>query len=172
MHRTHYFLPSLAAARPPFIYRPAHYLKQFHEKYGDLAQIENWVNEKKVRSWAPLHNGKDRMYNATDHLLPTLQPWMPKEGNSKIRAVMIRNPYYHRVDSNGLQLPYIDKIIMTVADGRLIPTKTQAGETDLQARNLSFSDMTVLKRGEDLHDYKKLYSGQSQRVRPLLFTQT
>ena len=148
------FLPSLAAARPPFIYRPAHYLKQFHEKYGDLAQIENLVNEKKVRSWAPLHNGKDRMYNATDHQLPTLQPWMPKEGNSKIRAVMIRNPYYHRVDSNGLQLPYIDKIVMTVADGRLIPTKTQAGETDLQARNLSFSDMTVLKRGEELHNYK------------------
>ncbi|MEM6849516.1 MAG: ABC transporter substrate-binding protein, partial [Pseudomonadota bacterium] len=29
------FLPTLAQARPPFIYRPAHYLKQFNPKYGD-----------------------------------------------------------------------------------------------------------------------------------------
>jgi peptide/nickel transport system substrate-binding protein len=29
----------LAKARPPFIYRPAHYLKQFHEKYGDPETI-------------------------------------------------------------------------------------------------------------------------------------
>ena len=148
------FLSTLAAARPPFIYRPAHFLKRYHEKYGNPEEIAEWVEERKVRSWAPLHNGIDRMYNATDHDLPTLQPWMPREGNSKQRAVMIRNPYYHRIDSNGRQLPYIDQIVMSVSDSRLVPTKTQAGESQLQARNLSFSDMTVLKRGEELHSYK------------------
>lgn len=148
------FLPSLAAARPPFIYRPAHFLKKYHEKYGKPEKIAKWVEDKKVRSWAPLHNGKDRMYKGTDHRIPSLQPWIPKEGNSKQRAIMIRNPYYHRVDKNGLQLPYIDQVVMNVSDGRLVPTKTQAGEAHLQARNLSFSDMTVLKRGEELHEYE------------------
>jgi len=30
------FLPALAGARPLYIYRPAHYLKQFHPRYTDL----------------------------------------------------------------------------------------------------------------------------------------
>ncbi|NJO56045.1 MAG: hypothetical protein HC834_06430, partial [Rhodospirillales bacterium] len=32
-----FFLPALAGARPEFIYMPAHYLKQFHEKHADPA---------------------------------------------------------------------------------------------------------------------------------------
>jgi peptide/nickel transport system substrate-binding protein len=147
------FLPELAKARPPFIYRPAHYLKQFHEKYGDPAFIEKAAAEVKARSWAPLHNKKDDMYNARNPDLPSLQPWVRTSGDSDRRFVLERNPYYHRIDSTGQQLPYIDKVIMTVADSKLIPAKTQAGETNLQARNLSFSDITVLKQGEAQHGY-------------------
>lgn len=147
------FLPELAKSRPPFIYRPAHYLKQFHEKYGDPAFIEKAAAAVKARSWAPLHNKKDDMYNARNPDLPSLQPWVRATDDSDRRFVLNRNPYYHRVDSSGQQLPYIDDVIMTVADGKLIAAKAQAGETDLQARNLSFSDITVLKQGEAQHGY-------------------
>lgn len=147
------FLPELAKARPPFIYRPAHYLKQFHEKYGDPAFIEKAAAEVKARSWAPLHNKKDDMYNARNPEIPTLQPWKRRDGESDRRFVLERNPFYHRVDSSGQQLPYIDNVIMTVADKKLIAAKTQAGESDLQARNLSFSDITVLKQGEANQGY-------------------
>jgi peptide/nickel transport system substrate-binding protein len=147
------FLPELAKSRPPFIYRPAHYLKQFHEKYGDPDHIAKEAAKVKKRSWAPLHAKKDDMYNGRNIELPTLQPWIRKRKDSDLRFVLERNPYYHRVDSTGQQLPYIDQVIMTVADGKLIPAKAQAGETNLQARNLSFSDITVLKKGEKLNDY-------------------
>jgi peptide/nickel transport system substrate-binding protein len=147
------FLPELAKSRPPFIYRPAHYLKQFHEKYGDPDHIAKEAAKVKKRSWAPLHGKKDDMYNGRNIELPSLQPWIRKRQNSDLRFVLERNPYYHRVDSAGQQLPYIDQVIMTVADGKLIPAKAQAGETNLQARNLSFSDITVLKKGEKLNDY-------------------
>jgi peptide/nickel transport system substrate-binding protein len=147
------FLPELAKSRPPFIYRPAHYLKQFHEKYGDPDHIAKEAAKVKKRSWAPLHAKKDDMYNGRNIKLPTLQPWIRKRKDSDLRFVLERNPYYHRVDSTGQQLPYIDQVIMTVADGKLIPAKAQAGETNLQARNLSFSDITVLKKGEKLNDY-------------------
>lgn len=60
------FLPELAKSRSPFIYRPAHYLKQFHEKYGDPDFITSEAEKVKARSWAPLHNKKDDMYNARD----------------------------------------------------------------------------------------------------------
>ncbi|MBO6757667.1 MAG: ABC transporter substrate-binding protein [Roseibium sp.] len=147
------FLPELAKSRPPFIYRPAHYLKQFHDKYGDPAFIETAAAEVKARSWAPLHGKKDDMYNARNSELPSLQPWIRLSTDSDRRFVLERNPFYHRVDSAGQQLPYVDKVIMTVADSKLIPAKTQAGETNLQARNLSFADITVLKQGEAQHDY-------------------
>jgi peptide/nickel transport system substrate-binding protein len=147
------FLPELAKSRPPFIYRPAHYLKQFHELYGDADHIAKEAAKVKKRSWAPLHGKKDDMYNGRNTELPTLQPWVRKHKGSDLRFILERNPYYHRVDSTGQQLPYIDNVIMTVADGKLIPAKAQAGETNLQARNLSFSDITVLKKGEKLNDY-------------------
>lgn len=147
------FLPELAKSRPPFIYRPAHYLKQFHEKYGDPDFIAGEAAKVKARSWAPLHNKKDDMYNARNVALPSLQPWVRKRDDSDLRFILERNPYYHRVDSAGQQLPYVDNVIMTVADGKLIPAKTQAGESNLQARNLSFADITVLKRGEKQNDY-------------------
>ncbi len=147
------FLPELAKARPPFIYRPAHYLKQFHEKYGEAEFIAEEAAKVKARSWAPLHAKKDDMYNARNVELPSLQPWIRKRADSDLRFVLERNPFYHRVDSTGQQLPYVDKVIMTVADGKLIPAKAQAGESNLQARNLSFSDITVLKRGEKQNDY-------------------
>ena len=154
------FLPELAKSRPPFIYRPAHYLRKFHEKYGDPAFIEKTAAKVKARSWAPLHNKKDDMYNARNTELPSLQPWIRTGGDSDLRFVLQRNPFYHRVDTAGQQLPYIDKVVMTVADKKLVAAKTQAGESNLQARNLSFSDITVLKQGEAAQGYTTaLWSG-------------
>ncbi|MBN9669717.1 ABC transporter substrate-binding protein [Roseibium aggregatum] len=147
------FLPELAKARAPFIYRPAHYLKNFHEKYGDPDFIAAEAKKGKSRDWAPLHNKKDDMYNAKNVDMPSLQPWVRNRDDSDLRFVLERNPYYHRVDSAGQQLPYIDEVVMTVADGKLIPAKTQAGESNLQARNLSFADITVLKKGEKQNGY-------------------
>ena len=60
----------------------------------------------------------------------------------------MRNPYFHRVDQGGQQLPYIDRFVMQVIDPKLIPIKTGAGETDLQARGLDFKDYTFLKQSE------------------------
>ncbi|GAB4520777.1 MAG: ABC transporter substrate-binding protein [Roseibium sp.] len=147
------FLPELAKSRPPFIYRPAHYLKQYHEKYGDPDFIAAEAEKVKARDWAPLHNKLDDMYNAQNVNLPSLQPWVRKRDDSDLRFILERNPYFHRVDSSGQQLPYIDNVVMTVADGKLIPAKAQAGESNLQARNLSFADVTVLKKGEKQNDY-------------------
>ena len=142
------FLGLLAKSRPPFIYRPAHYLKQFHIKYGDKAKIEEWVEKANVRNWASLHNRNDEMYKNTNIDLPTLQPWVNTTKKTKTRYILERNPYFHRVDKKGQQLPYIDKVIATVAASKLIPAKAVAGETDLQARGLSFSNIAILKHGE------------------------
>jgi peptide/nickel transport system substrate-binding protein len=88
--------------------------------------------------------------------LPTLEPWMLKTKPPSERFVFERNPYYHRVDAEGHQLPYIDKVMLAIADGKLIPAKAGAGEADLQARNIRFDNYTFLKEGEERGKYHVL----------------
>ena len=147
------FLPSLASASPIFIYQPSHFMKQFHIDYGDPEQIARWVEEQDRPSWASLHNAEDDMYKFDSATLPTLQPWTITNEAPAQRFIGERNPYYYKVDAEGQQLPYIDRIIMNVVDSKLIPLKAWAGEADLQARGLSFSDYTFLKEGEQHSDY-------------------
>ncbi len=142
------FLTILAQTRPPFIYRPAHYMKAFHARYADPDALAKQVAQAKVKNWAQLHNRLDNLYKFDNPDLPTLQPWRPATRPPAQRFVFERNPHYHRVDANGVQLPYIDRVVMDVVDSRLIAARTQAGRVDLQARGLGFSDIAVLKRGE------------------------
>ena len=148
-----YFLPALAAATPLFIYRPAHYLKQLHEDHGDADEIARLVQDRGVRSWAALHNRLGNLYRFDNPALPTLQPWMLVTEPPSKRFVAARNPYYHRVDENGMQLPYLDRIILSVTGSLLIPAKAGSGESDLQARGLSFSDYTFLRANDEEHGY-------------------
>ncbi len=143
-----FFLPLNAAASPEFIYAPKHYLARFHIKYADPAELATLVRETKSRDWAQLFRRKERMSQFDNPELPTLQPWMLTTAPPAQRFVAVRNPYFHRVDATGRQLPYIDKVILEVVDSKLIPIKTGAGETDLQARHLYFKDYTFLKDSE------------------------
>lgn len=142
------FLQILAGARPPFIYRPAHYLKQFHIEFAETEALASLVRSKRVRSWAALHNKVDNMYKFDNPALPTLQPWMSATAGKSSRQLFVRNPFYHRVDTNGTQLPYIDIVKMTIVGGGLVAAKANAGEADLQARGLDFRDVSILKKGQ------------------------
>ncbi|MFQ5785000.1 MAG: ABC transporter substrate-binding protein, partial [Alphaproteobacteria bacterium] len=149
-----YFLPALAGASPLFIYRPAHYLKQFHARYRDAAELAQLVETAGKRNWASLHNAKDNMYRFDNPDLPTLQPWINTTRLPATRFIAKRNPYYHRIDARGRQLPYIDRVLLDVVDGKLIPAKTGSGGSDLQARGLYFNNYTFLKAGEKRNDYE------------------
>ncbi len=143
------FLPALAGATPQFIFMPSHYLKQFHEAYANQHTLAELVGADNARDWAQLHGRRDNMYKLDNPDLPTLQPWMLTTSPPATRFVFERNPHYHRVDEQGQQLPYIDRVIMEVVDSKLIPIKAGAGETDLQARGLFFKHYTFLKENED-----------------------
>ncbi len=161
------FLRLLAQAAPPFIYRPAHYLKQFHADFADPEELSKMQRAKRVRTWAALHNRVDEMYKFDNPELPTLQPWLNTSETGNSRATFERNPFFHRVDSNGVQLPYIDQVEMTIVSGGLVAAKTNAGETDLQARGLSFRDIAILKKGEnDGANYRTLLwaSGAASQI--------
>jgi peptide/nickel transport system substrate-binding protein len=150
-----HFIPDMAATAPLFIFRPAHYLKRFHKKYNPkIAKAEAEGTAK--RRWSAVHNRLDNLYRSDNPDLPTLQPWVNTTHMPADRFVATRNPYFHRVDEQGHQLPYIDRLVLAVADAKLIPAKAGAGEADLQARDLNFNNYTFLKQGEKTNGYHTL----------------
>ena len=150
------FLPALAGADPLFIYCPAHYLKRFHQKYAEKEALPGLIKAAGARNWAALHNKMDAMYRNDNPELPSLEPWVLKTRPPAERIVFERNPYYYRVDGAGHQLPYLDRVVFSVASSKIIPAKTGAGESDLQARYLTFDNYTFLKAGEAANGYKVL----------------
>jgi peptide/nickel transport system substrate-binding protein len=148
------FLPDLAGPSPLFIYRPSHYLKQFHEKYAEKEMLDALVKQANQRNWAALHNKLDTMYRGDNPDLPSLEPWVLKTKPPSDRFIFERNQYYYRIDKQGNQLPYIDRVILSIADSKIIPAKTGAGESDLQARYLRFDNYTFLKASEERNHYK------------------
>ena len=114
------------------------------------------VADSKRRNWASLHNRMDNQYKNDNPNLPTLAPWVNTTDAPAERFIFKRNPFYHRVDSNGAQLPYLDEIIMNIVSSKLIPAKAGGGETDLQGRYLRFSDISFLKQNEEQYGFKTL----------------
>lgn len=147
------FLPALAAAQPFIIAMPAHYMRQFHQRYADPLKLSALVKLERVKDWGALHDRMARSYRPENPELPTLGPWVPLTNPPAEFFVFRRNPFFHRVDETGRQLPYIDKITVSIGTSSLIPAKVGAGGADLQARYLRFDNYTFLKEGEERSNY-------------------
>ncbi len=106
-----------------------------------------------MKDWGALHDRKSRWYRPENPELPTLSPWRPRTTPPAELFVFERNPYYHRVDENGRQLPYIDAMTMSIGSSSLVPAKVGAGAADLAARYIRFEDYTFLKAGEERNNY-------------------
>ncbi|MGH7318570.1 MAG: ABC transporter substrate-binding protein, partial [Candidatus Rokuibacteriota bacterium] len=148
------FLLDQAGAAPEILYRPAHYLKQFHQAFTDPEKLKKLARAERRRNWAALHNKRDAMYVMDNPDLPTLQPWRPTVAPPADVVPAERNPYFHRVDQRGRQLPYIDRLILALADRAVISVKASTGEADLQARYLSFDQVAFLRRNERQAGYR------------------
>ena len=147
------FLRKLAGASPLYIYRPAHYMRNFHAKFTEPEALQARIKTARQRNWSALHNKLDNLYRNDNLDLPVLQPWRIITKLSSHRLTFVRNPYFHRVDPAGNQLPYADAFVFEMASNKLIPAKAGTGEVDLQARYLRFDDYTFLKLGEDRAPY-------------------
>lgn len=86
---------------------------------------------------------------------PTLRAWVANNDPHSERFVFERNPYYWKTDSEGQQLPYIDRIVMDrMQDNSHFLLETLAGNIDL--RVMPFNDFTVIKENETKGDYRVL----------------
>ncbi|MEM7198423.1 MAG: ABC transporter substrate-binding protein, partial [Pseudomonadota bacterium] len=126
------FLSLLAASTPLYIYAPAHFMKQFHINYQSSDTLEELVAQYSQKSWSSLHTKMGKLYHNQVAQLPSLQPWQLVSKLPTKRMVFKRNPYYHKIDSKGQQLPYVDEWVINLVERKLIPLKAATGEVDLQ----------------------------------------
>src|SRR5256885_9332289 len=86
---------------------PKHYLQNWHLKYNPKA--DEIAKQEKFEKWTQAFQAHAFPGNNFDIKKPTLWAWIPEQVSSD-RVVAVRNPYFHQVDSDGKQLPYIDRI--------------------------------------------------------------
>jgi len=134
---------------------PKHYLSQFHPEYNeDVTNYDTLVE-------------KDNPIKNTE--LPVLNAWRTVEYVSGQRLVAERNPYYWKVDVEGNQLPYIDKVeIKNVMDMEAFTLEIMSGNIDLQFRPVQLTDFAVLKSLEEENDYQILQWPEGAGSLPVL----
>lgn len=134
-------------------YSPKHYLKQFLPKYSSEAQVNEKAKAEGFENWVKmLHFKKDWSFNTE---LPTLGPWKTTRPINTPTWVLERNPYYWAVDSAGNQLPYIDKVVLTLAeDSEVINLRAIGGNYDMQERHISLSKLPVILENQQKGGYK------------------
>lgn len=142
------FLPAIAGTLPLELAMPAHYTKQFHPRYARPEVLQALIEKARVSNAKVLHQRMTRAITFENRDLPVLAPWHNTTERPSDLYVFKRNPFFHRVDNRGQQLPYIDEIHMPIGSAALIPAKTGSGDSDLQARYLRFDDYTFLKAAE------------------------
>lgn len=159
------FLSKLAAPSPARLFLPAAYMKQFHARYQDAEKLAVMIKKQKVDDWSGLHIKMSRQVRPENPDLPTLDAWRNTTAPPAEQFVFERNPYYHRVDENGRQLPYIDRFLLNISSSEIISAKTASGDSDLQMSGLDFSDYTFLKDAEKRYPLKVALWKRSQGSR-------
>ena len=124
---------------------PEHYMRQFHPKYSDAEDATELVNH---------YGWNSRLHHPG---MPTIYAWMVADYVEGQRLVLERNPYYWKVDTAGNQLPYIDRLDITIPEGapnELVVLKGIAGELDFQSRGVNLLDIPLVIENQEAGDYR------------------
>src|SRR5262245_30134391 len=134
-------------------FAPAHYLKQFHPKYISKEELAKKVADGKFDGWVTMFKVRNAACRNPD--LPVVTPWKTTSPITTPTWILERNPYSVWVDTDGNQLPYIDRIRMTLGENlEVINLRAIAGEYDSQARHIDISKLPVLLENQQKGNYR------------------
>jgi peptide/nickel transport system substrate-binding protein len=130
---------------------PFHFLKQWHIKYN--ADAEKNAKDEGYDTWQQAFQSHYGWQLLKDVNKPTLQPWVMTQLSSELK-VFDRNPYYFKVDPEGNQLPYIDRIVAQIVSAEVYNLKIISGESDFASQFTVFDNFTLYKENEAAGNYK------------------
>jgi|YNPNPStandDraft_1061719.scaffolds.fasta_scaffold10621_4 peptide/nickel transport system substrate-binding protein len=133
-------------------YAPAHYLKQFLPKYSSVEEVNKRAQEAGFDDWKAYF--KNRYSWVLNPEVPVMGPWRTVSPINTPTWILERNPYFWAVDVEGNQLPYIDRITMTLAENlQVLNLRAVAGEYDFQARHVRLDNLPVLLENQEKGNY-------------------
>ncbi|MGI6207684.1 MAG: ABC transporter substrate-binding protein [Anaerolineae bacterium] len=137
----------------PTIITPKHYLSQFHPDYADPDELAAKINEAGFDHWYELFANRNDTMNNPD--IPVVWAWKVENPFPAEAMVSVRNPYYWKVDPEGKQLPYFERIVVSRADNaEVVMMKTIAGEVDYQYRHMGFANYSLLTENAERGGYQ------------------
>ncbi len=144
-----------SAAGSLYMAGPAHYLKQFHHELGDQELIEAIADEAGIT--------KEKVLDERNHIMnperPSLSPWLLRTYRSNGPWTLVRNPYYFAVDTEGNQLPYIDRVIFRQVHEKLQPKALVEGAVSaMLAGDVSYASL-MRQREEGNYSVRHWYVG-------------
>ena len=111
------------------MYEPFHYSKDFHPKYADADAFQKLMDDRGYSDWIQAWQGKYSVRYDAD--VPFLGHFYVCEGGNDDSQTMCANPYYHGVDPDGNQLPYMDSYTWYLTESRDTSIfRSMTGETD------------------------------------------
>jgi len=131
---------------------PAHYLSKYHPAIGDRKLINQLLNAKRMNNDVVLF--KDIVMSIMNYPdKPSLWPWIYRKYKAEPPQSFVRNPYFWMVDTQGNQLPYIDRIVFDQKSTSMIPIAAASGEVDMQLRFIPYEEYTHLMSQQKQGDY-------------------
>lgn len=146
----------------PAFLAPSKYLKQFHPKYTSVDTLNALAASKSLPGWQALWGEAGNMQGPavfwfTNPDVPLLTGWRTTSPAPNDPHVMERNPYYWQVDTQGNQLPYIDKIEHALFDNtEVLNLWVAQGKINEQGRHMDTGSYTFYKENEAKGKYRVL----------------
>ena len=135
------------------LYAPAHYLKQFLPKYSSVDSLNEKAKAAGFDNWAQVFKIKSDWRLNPD--VPTISAWRMVQPINSQAWVLERNAYFWATDMEGNQLPYLDKVQLTLAENpEVINLRAIAGEYDYMERFIDLAKLPVLLENAARGHYK------------------
>jgi len=158
------FLEDMAESSYGEIFAPKHYLRQFHPRYIDKAKLDDMAKKAGFSFWHQLFSDRNDRWANPER--PVLSAWMPVNSiTGAARVTWERNPYYWKIDTEGNQLPYIDKLSIEIGvSEETAKMRALNGEIDMESHpiGIDFKDYTLFLENRDKGNYRVILGSPSE----------
>ncbi|MFZ1769045.1 MAG: ABC transporter substrate-binding protein [Caldilinea sp.] len=158
---------------------PAHVLKQWHPDFTPIEDMKADLEANNLTDeWWQLFSQQKRCQSwdvtrARCIGYPTLTPWISVQPESPGIMVFERNPYYFKVDTEGKQLPYIDKIVsVQVEDVEMVNQRVLSGDVDFLRESTSLIKVPLYKENEEKGGFRTVLTDMHVDSSMLYLNQT
>lgn len=130
---------------------PAHYFRTLHREFADPGDLQKLVLSRGFAFWHQLFVA-EADWRSIDR--PTLAAWKLTRPPPTRLITFERNPYYWKVDPEGNQLPYIDRLVYEFASQETMNLRFLRGDMGVQHRHVSLQNFSLFMENRRQGNYR------------------